>query len=154
MLPWQCHTAFSERLVFWQCHPSRFNYHLVSIRRRQNMQQSCKVYKSQTLIHYTSQWVRLSIQTHHTGSVCKNQKNVLQSGLSNQYSMMSYGFLTPPTPWERLNSEIFKFINKCFAQLRYWKNCLAFTKPTCCINICFAGNTFLRLKSDLNILEL
>ena len=66
MLPCQCHTAFSERLVFWQCHPSRFNYHLVSIRRRQNMQQSCKVYKSQTLIHYTSQWVRLSIQTHHT----------------------------------------------------------------------------------------
>ena len=73
MLPCQCHTAFSERLVFWQCHPSRVNYHLVSIRRRQNMQQSCKVYKSQTLIHYTSQWVRLSIQTHHTGSFCKNQ---------------------------------------------------------------------------------
>ena len=72
MLPCQCHTAFSERLVFWQCHPSRVNYHLVSIRRRQNMQQSCKVYKSQTL-HYTSQWVIFSTQTHHTGSFCKNK---------------------------------------------------------------------------------
>ena len=44
-------------------------------------------------------------------------------------------------------SKIFKFLNQCFARLRCLKKCLKFTKPTCWINSCFAGETFLKPKS-------
>ena len=44
-------------------------------------------------------------------------------------------------------TQIFKFLNQCFARLRCWKKCLEFTKPTCWIFSCFAGDTFLRPKS-------
>ena len=42
--------------------------------------------------------------------------------------------------------KLFKFLNQCFARLQCWKKCLEFTKPTCWINSCFAGDTFLRPK--------
>ena len=45
------------------------------------------------------------------------------------------------------NDKILKFLNQCFAQLRCWKKCLKFTKPTCWINSCFAGDTFLKPNS-------
>ena len=41
--------------------------------------------------------------------------------------------------------KIFKFLNQCFARLRCLKKYLEITKPTCWINSCFAGDTFLRL---------
>ena len=44
-------------------------------------------------------------------------------------------------------TKIFKFLNQCFAWLWHWKKCLKFTKPTCWINSCFSGDTFLRPKS-------
>ena len=42
---------------------------------------------------------------------------------------------------------MFKFLYQCFARLRCWKKFLKFTKPTCWINSCFAGDTFLKLKA-------
>ena len=43
-------------------------------------------------------------------------------------------------------AKIFQFLNQCFVRLRFWKKCLKFMKPTCWINSCFAGDTFLRPK--------
>ena len=45
------------------------------------------------------------------------------------------------------STKMFEFLNQCFAQLWWWKKCFEFTKPTCWINSCFAGDTFLRPKS-------
>ena len=42
----------------------------------------------------------------------------------------------------KLFTKIFEFLNQCFEQLRCWKKCLEFTKPTCWVNSCFAGDTF------------
>ena len=44
-------------------------------------------------------------------------------------------------------SKIFKFLNQRFARLRCWKKCLEITRPTCGINSCLAGDTFLKPKS-------
>ena len=56
-------------------------------------------------------------------------------------------FLHHSTLWVFSNfTKISKFLNQCFARLRWWKKCLEFTKPTCWINSCFVGDTFLRPK--------
>ena len=39
-------------------------------------------------------------------------------------------------------TEIFKFLNQCFARLWCWKKCLEFTEPTCWINRSLAKHWF------------
>ena len=56
-----------------------------------------------------------------------------------------------------MRTKLFKFLIQCFARLRFWKKRLKFTKPTCWINSCFAGDIFrskteVMQNTDLNIL--
>ena len=80
--------------------------------------------------------VLVSLPSLEIVDTLEDNKGLLMS-LPNNFSHLIY-----PS-----DLKIFKFLNQCFTQLRCWKKCLTFTKPTCWIYSCFAGDTFLRLKS-------